>query len=65
MKALVPDTSCILVDVGAMRRAPWPRLLNAAGPGLNFRLEMPLADAEAFLEDKDHDATGKHIAASK
>ncbi|CAE7654606.1 Uxt [Symbiodinium sp. CCMP2592] len=36
VKALVPDTSCILVDVG-----------------LNFRLEMPLADAEAFLEDKE------------
>ncbi|CAE7610006.1 unnamed protein product, partial [Symbiodinium sp. KB8] len=36
VKALIPDTSCILVDVG-----------------LNFRLEMPLADAEAFLEDKE------------
>ena len=25
VKALIPDTSCILVDVGAMHRAPWPR----------------------------------------
>ncbi|CAE7345729.1 Uxt [Symbiodinium natans] len=36
VKALVPDTSCIFVDIG-----------------LNFRLEMPLAEAEAFLEDKE------------
>ncbi|CAK9066388.1 unnamed protein product [Durusdinium trenchii] len=36
VKAFVPNTSCIFVDVG-----------------LNFRLEMPLADAEAFLKDKE------------
>eukprot|EP00435_Cladocopium_sp_Y103_P020489 s411_g5.t1 len=36
VKAFVPDTSSIFIDVG-----------------LNFRLEMPLTEAQAFLEDKE------------
>ena len=27
-------------------------MFQASVPGLNFRLEMPLADAETFLEEK-------------
>eukprot|EP00438_Fugacium_kawagutii_P032127 Skav200606 [mRNA] locus=scaffold879:94000:106888:- [translate_table: standard] len=36
VKAFVPDTSTIFIDIG-----------------LNFRLEMPLADAQSFLKDKE------------
>ena len=99
VKAFIPDTSCIYVDVGLLSRwedwvAAWQLfcqckiLCKLSHPGfeafllccsfgisryafvsfsvlistgLNFRLEMPLADAQAFLVDKARHVSQFHV----